>query len=423
MNKNHQAKTDPGFSEMPFPPKSDNDRARAGPNTSNQALNEYQGVLGSGQMPIPGGHGGAYFDSRNIVDPANKVNVYRFGGGNPQMYSANVDYPGAAGVGSLTDMYQKQLPAQRGNNFTPQVVGKQANPVASGKGSEPPWLSTGSDLSKHTMEELAFGAHPSAMAQRRNANSQQLAGNTGSRVDPSLKQSFDRVLGGFPSNAGQTLAAQGQTRLPPAHQQRGISRPGGGRNSKNFFELYNLIAPHLKKQQKSSPPAPKAAPSSTLPIPAAGRGRKPKQEDLLLGTRQVVAGGKPGGAGPTAVPVPGPNSKASPQLASPVPEIGAKREQRLTQGPDAPLKPDPAKKARLEMAPTKDQQRALNPDYQTPFKNGADVWSRLAPYHVFLTPVLLDGNKEAWGEKVSFERTAPVHSWLPWNLATDFTSV
>ncbi|KAJ8903570.1 hypothetical protein NDN08_004674 [Rhodosorus marinus] len=388
---------------MPFPTNSDDYRARspAKPITSNQGLNDFHRAVGLGQMPIPGVQGGAYYDSRNIVDAPNKVNVNRAGRGNPRMHSANVNYPGAGGVGSLTDMYQKQFAAGRGNNFAPQVVGRQDNPLASRKGSEPPWLSTGSELSKHTMEELAFGAHPAAVVQRR--SSQQLPGNTGTRVDPSVKQSFDRVMGGFPLHARQKPAAQGQARLP--QQPRGISQQGRGRDSKNFFELYNLIAPLLAKPQKSSPPPPKVAASSTLPVPAAGRGRKPKREDVPLGVRQAVSGGKPGGAGPAPVPVLGPNSKASPQLTSRVPEIGAKREQRLSQGPDAPFKPDPAKKARLEMAPTKDQLRALNPDCQTPFKNGADVWSRLAPYHVFLTPVLLDGNKEAWEEKVKSLRS------------------
>eukprot|EP00189_Rhodosorus_marinus_P009846 CAMPEP_0184740566 /NCGR_PEP_ID=MMETSP0315-20130426/3553_1 /TAXON_ID=101924 /ORGANISM="Rhodosorus marinus, Strain UTEX LB 2760" /LENGTH=526 /DNA_ID=CAMNT_0027210277 /DNA_START=418 /DNA_END=1998 /DNA_ORIENTATION=+ len=391
MDMNQQANPDPG---LPFPVNSDNYRAHSAvkPSTSNPRLNEYHGVVGLGQIPVPGVQGGTYYDARNIVDGANKVNVDRAGRGNARMYSASVDHPRAADVGSLTDTYQKQLATGRGNNFAPQVVGKPGNPLSSREGSDPPWLSTGSDLSKRTMDELAFGAHPSPVVQRR--NSQQLPANTGTRVDPSVKQSFDLVMSGFPSNAREESARPRQPRLPPAQPPRGVSRQGRGRDSKNFFELYNLIYPLLAKPKS---PAPKAPALSTLPGQAAGRGRKAKREDVPL---QAVSGGKPGDAGPAPVPVPGPSAKTSPQLASHVPGIGAKREQRLPQGPDAQFKPDPAKKARLEMAPTKDQLKVLNPDYKTPFKNGADVWSRLAPYHVFQPPILLDGNKQAWEEKV-----------------------
>ncbi|KAF6004519.1 hypothetical protein F1559_003696 [Cyanidiococcus yangmingshanensis] len=41
------------------------------------------------------------------------------------------------------------------------------------------------------------------------------------------------------------------------------------------------------------------------------------------------------------------------------------------------------KRRRLEMAPTRDYMKVLQPDAQTPFSNKVDAWQRLEPYHVF----------------------------------------
>jgi hypothetical protein len=42
------------------------------------------------------------------------------------------------------------------------------------------------------------------------------------------------------------------------------------------------------------------------------------------------------------------------------------------------------KRRRLEMAPTRDYMKVLQPDAQAPFLNKVDAWQRLEPYHVFL---------------------------------------
>jgi hypothetical protein len=49
------------------------------------------------------------------------------------------------------------------------------------------------------------------------------------------------------------------------------------------------------------------------------------------------------------------------------------------------------KRRRLEMAPTRDYVKVLQPDAHTPFLNKVDAWQRLQPYHVFLGEVKSPG--------------------------------
>eukprot|EP00190_Bangiopsis_sp_CCMP1999_P002925 CAMPEP_0198737550 /NCGR_PEP_ID=MMETSP1475-20131203/67923_1 /TAXON_ID= ORGANISM="Unidentified sp., Strain CCMP1999" /NCGR_SAMPLE_ID=MMETSP1475 /ASSEMBLY_ACC=CAM_ASM_001111 /LENGTH=574 /DNA_ID=CAMNT_0044501417 /DNA_START=545 /DNA_END=2269 /DNA_ORIENTATION=- len=179
------------------------------------------------------------------------------------------------------------------------------------------------------------------------------------------------------------------------HEGPELSRgsPAGvvGRN----FKIPSLPWP------SQSPPAPRmnTVKMGSLPVPklkAEPTFSKMKEENLLSTTsdNSLVLDGR---AQKTAVPVKSekkasePAKKKSAMLSNLRRENSGVVREKLAE----------ERKRRFEAMLANDQKVALNSDYNTPFRGDDDVWKRLLPYHVFLTPNPKEITDEAWNEKVA----------------------
>jgi hypothetical protein len=73
------------------------------------------------------------------------------------------------------------------------------------------------------------------------------------------------------------------------------------------------------------------------------------------------------------------------------------------------------KRVRLETAPSKDHQRILRPDYQTPFGSlidgRIDAWQRLVPYHCVYSATTADLDEKDWQDRIN-DLVASYAGWV-----------